>query len=334
MQWRTIHAVFRMLRILIVALVAAVSANIVVAGEYRWPLCNGGEYAGFGYRVDPFTGRVAFHAGADMSGDYGDTVRAARAGRVIAAERRGPYGLMIEIDHGNGHRTRYAHLRAVVVKPGQHAAQGQKIGEVGATGRTPSVHLHFEIWRNNVVVDPIRNLPRSPTCSRRAAKAELSPRVPLDPPPNQTTQARELSLEALYATRFAWPLCGRRGDNFGYRKDMDGKIAFHSGLDLGFEVGLPVRAAAAGRVLMAEESGDYGLVIEIDHGKGFRTRYANLGSFRVTPGQIVGRGQVIGAVGATGKTTGPQLHFEIWLNNVVRPPLQYLEPESTCANAD
>ena len=337
MQLPAIQKVLRMLRILTVAFVAALAANTAGAGEYQWPVCNGGEYGGFGYRVDPFTGRVAFHAAADMSGDFGDTVRAARDGRVVAAQRRGPYGLMVEIDHGNARRTRYGHLRAITVKPGQHVTQGHKIGEVGATGRAASVHLHFEIWRNNVVADPSHYLPRNPKCSRRAPVPAVEPPLVDTPPEPQPTEAptesRRPSLEELYATRFAWPLCGRKGDDFGYRKDMYGKTEFHPGLDLGLEApGLPVRAAAAGRVTTAEESDAYGLMIEIGHPNGFRTRYGHLGSFRVTPGQIVGRGQVIGTVGNTGKTTGPLLHFEIWLNNVVRPPLQYLEPESTCAN--
>jgi murein DD-endopeptidase MepM/ murein hydrolase activator NlpD len=321
-----------MLRILTVAFAAALAANLAAAGDYQWPVCNGGEYTGFGYRVDPFTGRVAFHAGADMSGDYGDTVRAARTGKVVAAERRGPYGLMVEIDHGNTQRTRYAHLRAIDVKPGRRVAQGQKIGEVGASGRAASVHLHFEIWRNNVVVDPVRLLPRSPKCSRRSAKPQLAAPPPREPPPDEA--ARGSTLEELQATRFAWPVCGRKGDTFGPRKDMDGNIAFHGGLDLGLEgPGLPVRAAAAGRVVVAEETGRYGMMIEIDHDRGFKTRYGHLGSFRVKPGQLVGRGQVIGTVGATGKATGSMLHFEIWLMNVARPPLQYLEPESSCADS-
>jgi hypothetical protein len=278
MQWRTIHAVFRMLRILIVALVAAVSANIVVAGEYRWPLCNGGEYAGFGYRVDPFTGRVAFHAGADMSGDYGDTVRAARAGRVVAAERRGPYGLMIEIDHGNGHGMRYAHFRC----RWPTRRQGQKIGEVGATaGRQASICTSDLAQQRRRRSDP---QPAAQPDMQPPRRQVNSAARAADPPPNK--RRNESSLEALYATRFCLAALRQEGDNFGYRKDMDGRSRFVSG---------PTSASrfagarcCAGRVLMAEERRLR--QIEIDHGKGFRTRYANLD---VPPDawQIVGRGK-------------------------------------------
>ena len=112
--------------------------------------------SGFGYRVDPFTGRVAFHSGADMAGEYGTTIMASLPGRVVAAEKRGPYGFMVEIDHGRGIRTRYGHLQSILVKPGDLVQFRQKIATMGSTGRSTGPHLHYEIWFNDVVRDPTK----------------------------------------------------------------------------------------------------------------------------------------------------------------------------------
>ena len=128
----------------------------------RMPLVtpvNHGYYrstSGFGYRVDPFTGRVAFHSGADMAGEFGTPILASAPGRVIAAERRGPYGLMVEIDHGRGIRTRYGHLQNAFVKAGDQVAFRQKIATMGSSGRSTGPHLHYEIWFNDVVRDPTK----------------------------------------------------------------------------------------------------------------------------------------------------------------------------------
>lgn len=118
-------------------------------GQYR-------STSGFGYRVDPFTGRTAFHSGADMAGDFGTPILAAAPGRVVATERRGAYGLMVEIDHGRGIRTRYGHLQSVFVKAGDPVAFRQKIATMGSSGRSTGPHLHYEIWFNDVVRDPTK----------------------------------------------------------------------------------------------------------------------------------------------------------------------------------
>ncbi len=135
------------------ALTVAVSRMPLVTpvhhGQYR-------STSGFGYRVDPFTGRVAFHSGADMAGEFGTAILASAPGRVIAAERRGPYGLMVEIDHGRGIRTRYGHLQGAFVKAGDQVAFRQKIATMGSSGRSTGPHLHYEIWFNDVVRDPTK----------------------------------------------------------------------------------------------------------------------------------------------------------------------------------
>jgi murein DD-endopeptidase MepM/ murein hydrolase activator NlpD len=118
-----------------------------------WPLCST-DASGFGDRVDPFTGRRAFHAGLDLRTDVGTPVRAPREGKVIAAELRGPYGNMIEIDHGFEVKTRYGHLDSFAVKAGDRIAAGDIIARSGQSGRASTPHLHFEVWYHDVVWDP------------------------------------------------------------------------------------------------------------------------------------------------------------------------------------
>ncbi|MCS6987831.1 MAG: M23 family metallopeptidase [Sphingomonadaceae bacterium] len=86
----------------------------------------------------------------------------------------------------------------------------------------------------------------------------------------------------------------------------------HQGVDFAAPTGTPVVASAAGRVTLAGWSGGYGQVVEVDHGRGLKTRYAHLSRIDVRPGQAVGQGQRIGAVGSTGLSTGPHLHYEVW----------------------
>jgi murein DD-endopeptidase MepM/ murein hydrolase activator NlpD len=91
-----------------------------------------------------------------MAGDFGTPVLASAPGRVVAAERRGAYGLMVEIDHGRGIRTRYGHLQSFAVKAGDQVAFRQKIATMGSSGRSTGPHLHYEIWFNDVVRDPTK----------------------------------------------------------------------------------------------------------------------------------------------------------------------------------
>jgi murein DD-endopeptidase MepM/ murein hydrolase activator NlpD len=112
----------------------------------------------FGVRMDPFVRQLAMHTGVDFRGEPGDPVRAAAAGRVIQAERNGGYGLMVEVDHGNGIVTRYAHLSAVAVSEGTTVDVGAVIGRIGSTGRSTGPHLHYEIRVNGEAVDPQRYL--------------------------------------------------------------------------------------------------------------------------------------------------------------------------------
>jgi murein DD-endopeptidase MepM/ murein hydrolase activator NlpD len=110
--------------------------------------------SGFGARVDPFTGRYAFHPGIDFAGPWGSVVHATAPGTVVFAGNRGGYGNMVEIDHGFGIHTRYGHLSAITVRVGAHIARGAGIGRVGSTGRSTGSHVHYEVWYDSVVKNP------------------------------------------------------------------------------------------------------------------------------------------------------------------------------------
>ncbi|RTL82820.1 MAG: M23 family metallopeptidase [Hyphomicrobiales bacterium] len=112
----------------------------------------------FGYRADPFLGRPALHSGVDLRDDYGAPVRATAAGVVAFAGPQGGYGNLVEIDHGGGVSTRYGHLSAIDVGPGQPVAPGAAIGRVGSTGRSTGPHLHYEVRMDGEAVDPARFL--------------------------------------------------------------------------------------------------------------------------------------------------------------------------------
>jgi murein DD-endopeptidase MepM/ murein hydrolase activator NlpD len=110
--------------------------------------------SGFGARIDPFTGRFAFHPGIDFAGPWGSVVHATAPGTVVFAGNRGGYGNMVEIDHGYGIHTRYGHLSAISVKLGAYLAKGAGLGRVGSTGRSTGPHVHYEVWYDDVVKNP------------------------------------------------------------------------------------------------------------------------------------------------------------------------------------
>jgi murein DD-endopeptidase MepM/ murein hydrolase activator NlpD len=114
--------------------------------------------SGFGMRIDPFIRAPAMHTGMDFRGDTGDVVRATADGTVTVAGLNGGYGNMVEISHGNGLTTRYAHLSDVNVKIGQRVRAGHIIGKVGSTGRSTGPHLHYETRVGGDAVDPRRFL--------------------------------------------------------------------------------------------------------------------------------------------------------------------------------
>lgn len=136
-------------------------------------------------------------------------------------------------------------------------------------------------------------------------------------------------LETLRAVREAlptiWPADGVFTSGFGWRRDPYRRgLRFHSGIDIAGAYGTPIRASAAGSVSRSTRTSGYGNVIEIDHGFGIMTRYAHLTHRRVQVGQVVERGDVIGTMGSTGRSTGPHLHFELHVDGNTLDPLPYL----------
>jgi murein DD-endopeptidase MepM/ murein hydrolase activator NlpD len=122
------------------------------------PVSKGFVGSGFGYRTDPITGERSMHTGVDFAAPIGTTIYAAAGGVVMAAERNPDFGNMVEIDHGHGLSTMYAHTSRMLVRPGDLVRKGQKIAEVGTTGRSTGPHLHFEVHVNGKPQNPARYL--------------------------------------------------------------------------------------------------------------------------------------------------------------------------------
>lgn len=118
------------------------------------PVNVGYNASGFGFRIDPFTGRSTFHDGIDFPAPVGTPIIAAAGGVVIAAEYHHEYGNMLEIDHGNGIVTRYAHASRLLVKVGDIVRRGQHVAAIGTTGRSTGAHLHFEVLVKGVPQNP------------------------------------------------------------------------------------------------------------------------------------------------------------------------------------
>ncbi|HWH83016.1 MAG TPA: M23 family metallopeptidase, partial [Burkholderiaceae bacterium] len=124
----------------------------------RAPLVRAAVVSLFGNRDDPLTGRRAFHSGLDFAAVTGTMIHAAAGGLVKSAAFHHDYGWTVEIDHGNGLVTRYAHASRLLVRAGDVVAPGAVIAAVGSTGRSTGPHLHFEVLRNGAATDPRRYL--------------------------------------------------------------------------------------------------------------------------------------------------------------------------------
>ncbi len=112
----------------------------------------------YGWRIDPFNGNKAFHEGLDFTANTGTPIFAAADGIVAVSERTPDYGNLVKVDHGAGLETRYAHASKLLVKVGDRVIKGQKIAEVGSTGRSTGPHLHYEIRLNGNALDPRKYL--------------------------------------------------------------------------------------------------------------------------------------------------------------------------------
>lgn len=109
----------------------------------------------FGKRSDPFNAKSARHKGVDLASNKGNKIKTMANGKVTKAGTANGYGKVVEIDHGNGFKTKYAHMNAIYVKQGQMVKQGDALGEVGSTGRSTGPHLHYEVLYEGVHLDPM-----------------------------------------------------------------------------------------------------------------------------------------------------------------------------------
>jgi murein DD-endopeptidase MepM/ murein hydrolase activator NlpD len=164
-----------MLRLFPIGLVCAVCAGPAVQCRPTGAVLPRISSA-FGERIDPIRGTRAMHGGIDLPGPRGETVRAAAAGVVRLAGPRGGYGNLVEIDHAGGLSTRYGHLSAILVRPGDSVAQGQPIARVGSTGHSTGNHLHFEVWSQGRARDPMGYF-GGPAPAARPAVAPAAPFV-------------------------------------------------------------------------------------------------------------------------------------------------------------
>jgi murein DD-endopeptidase MepM/ murein hydrolase activator NlpD len=136
-----------------------IQSDVFIAGR---PVDRGWIASRFGQRPDPFTGQLSFHAGVDFStGRAGADINTVAAGVVTWAGPRSNYGLMIEVNHGSGFTTRYAHAEKLFVDVGDIVKKGQNIALVGSTGRSTGPHVHFEVYKNGRVVDPAAYIHRT-----------------------------------------------------------------------------------------------------------------------------------------------------------------------------
>ncbi len=124
----------------------------------NYPVKSAYNSSSYGWRVDPFTGHMAFHEGLDFTAEVGTPIYAAAGGIVMSAETTPDYGKIVKIDHGSGLETRYAHASKLLVKAGERVEKGQLIAEVGTTGRSTGAHLHFEVRLNGAALDPRKYL--------------------------------------------------------------------------------------------------------------------------------------------------------------------------------
>lgn len=129
-----------------------VTTSLIPSGM---PVKDGYITSHYGERIDPFTGRESFHPGLDIGVPFGEAVRAVAAGVVTFAGDRTGYGKVVEVDHGDGYMTRYAHNSKLVAHVGEHVHAGEVISDAGSSGRSTGPHVHFEVWHDGKLVNPI-----------------------------------------------------------------------------------------------------------------------------------------------------------------------------------
>ncbi|WHZ19579.1 MAG: M23 family metallopeptidase [Rhodanobacteraceae bacterium] len=129
-----------------------VTASLIPSGM---PVKDGYITSRYGERIDPFTGHESFHPGLDIGVPWGASVHAVAAGVVTYAGVRDGYGKVVEIDHGDGYMTRYAHNSKLLAYVGEHVQAGEVISDAGTSGRSTGPHVHFEVWHDGKLVNPL-----------------------------------------------------------------------------------------------------------------------------------------------------------------------------------
>ncbi|GLS25570.1 M23 family metallopeptidase [Marinibactrum halimedae] len=128
-----------------------IQSDLFIAGR---PIKKGWMSSRFGRRTDPFNGKIAWHGGVDFAGKFGSDIISVASGVVTWSDKRSGYGQMVEVSHGGGFSTRYAHNSENLVKVGDVVKKGQVIALMGSSGRSTGPHVHFEVYKNGRAVDP------------------------------------------------------------------------------------------------------------------------------------------------------------------------------------
>jgi murein DD-endopeptidase MepM/ murein hydrolase activator NlpD len=145
---------------------------------FQWPLERIRITSLFGRRLHPLLGKVRRHDGVDLAAGRGSPIHASASGTVLRAGRDGGYGILVELLHKDGSRTRYAHLMRALVRVGDVVDGGDVLGQVGSTGLSTGPHLHFELWRKGRARNPLRIL-GAPRSAKAGAERGSSPSVPV-----------------------------------------------------------------------------------------------------------------------------------------------------------
>ncbi len=207
----------------------------------------------------------------------------------------------------------YERRRLLAVAAGQRSVIAQQVDELENLTAAEEARLQ-ELIRERQQQEELAALRARIAAAQARRAAAIAAGLP---PPVERPEGGPVT--------FAWPVHGPITSPFGMRTDpVTGRYQLHSGIDIGAGYGVPIQASADGIVLYAGWYGGYGNAIILDHGSGLSTLYAHCSAMYVTEHQYIQRGQVIGAVGATGWATGPHLHFEIRVNGVPVDPLSRL----------
>ncbi len=135
-----------------------IQADTFIAGR---PIVRGWMSSRYGYRTDPFSGKIAWHDGIDFAGKDGSPIISTAAGVVTYAGKRYGYGYLVEVNHGKGYTTRYAHCKEILVSVGDIVKKGQHLAKMGSTGRSTGPHVHFEVRKDGKSLDPAKYIHRA-----------------------------------------------------------------------------------------------------------------------------------------------------------------------------